>query len=66
MTYSNFPPTGDLPDPTGSGVALDSAWRLREVSVCNGTGDPGRMIGEGKKEARDLRREGFLVPFQQV
>lgn len=66
VTYSNFPPNGDLPDPAGSGVALDSAWRLREVSVCNGTGDPGRMIGEGKKEARDLRREGFLVPFQQV
>jgi hypothetical protein len=66
VTYSNFPPNGDLPDPSGSGVALDSAWRLRDVSVRDGTGDPGRMIGEGKKEARDLRREGFLVPFQQV
>jgi hypothetical protein len=47
-------------------VALDSALRLRDVSVRDGTGDPGRMIGEGKKEAWDLRREGFLVPFQQV
>jgi hypothetical protein len=66
VTYSNFPPNGDLPDPSGSGVELDSAWRLRDVSGRDGTGDPGRMIGEGKKEARDLGREGFLVPFQQV
>jgi hypothetical protein len=66
VTYSNFPSNGDLPDPSGSGVALDSAWRLRDVSVRDGTGDPGRMMGEGKKEARDLRREGFLVPFHQV
>jgi hypothetical protein len=24
------------------------------------------MIGEGKKKARDQRREGFVVSFQQV
>jgi hypothetical protein len=34
---------------------------LRDVPVRDGTGDPGRMIGEGKKKARDLRREAFLV-----
>jgi hypothetical protein len=49
-----FPQAGDLPDTSGSGVALDSAWHLRDVSVRDGTGDPGRMIGEGKKEARDM------------
>jgi hypothetical protein len=39
---------------------------LRDVPVRDGIGDPGRMIGKGEKNARDLRREGFLVPFQQV
>jgi hypothetical protein len=50
VSFANFPPSGDLPDPTGKGVALDSAWRLRELACVGGTGDPGRLIAETRKE----------------
>jgi hypothetical protein len=41
VRFANFPQSGDLPDPTGKGVAHDSAWRLRERARAGGTGDPG-------------------------
>jgi hypothetical protein len=47
-------------------VALDSAWRLRERACVGGTGDPGRLIAETRKEYRDARKYGFLFPFQRV
>jgi hypothetical protein len=28
--------------------------------------EPGRMLGEIKKEHRDARKHNFLVPYQQV
>jgi hypothetical protein len=38
-TYANFPPGGDLPNPAGSVVALDSPWALRELEMAGITGD---------------------------
>jgi hypothetical protein len=64
--FANFPPTGDLPDPDGGSVALDSPWRLRECAIRGGTGDPGRLVAETRKEYRDARKYQALVPFQQV
>jgi hypothetical protein len=46
-----------LPDPGGGEVALDSAWALREGTIADGSGDPGRMLGEARKEARDTQRK---------
>jgi hypothetical protein len=73
-TYRNFPPKGDLADPVGGEIALDSAWRLREGSVRAGTGDPGRLAKEVLKEARDFSRSqrndtrGYqqFIPFHMV
>jgi hypothetical protein len=63
----NFSSSGDLPDPLGSRLALDSAWRAREGSMNGGTGDPGRMLREVRKEHRDsVRRAGHVVPFHQI
>jgi hypothetical protein len=65
--FRNFTPVGDLRDPEGGDIDLDSAWRLRLQSMSNGTGDPGRLIAETKKEYRDSTRKSYsLVPFQQV
>jgi hypothetical protein len=64
--FANFPPTGDLPDPNGDSVALDSVWRLRERTIFGGTGDPGQLAAETRKEYRDARKYQMLVPFQQV
>jgi hypothetical protein len=66
VNRSRFPGTGDLMDPSGSDICLDSAWRLRTASIEGGTGEPGRMLGEIKKEHRDARKHNFLVPYQQV
>jgi hypothetical protein len=65
-TYANSPPGGDLPNPAGSGVALDSPWALRELEIAGITGDPERLVSETRKEYRDARKYVFLVPFQQV
>ena len=64
--FANFAPTGDLPDPNGGSVALDSPWRLRECAIRCDTGDPGRLAAETRKEYRDARKYQTLVPFQQV
>jgi hypothetical protein len=65
MSAKTYPMAGDVPDPDG-GVALDSPWQLREASVRHGTGDPGRLLMEGRTEHRMATNTGFLVPFQQV
>jgi hypothetical protein len=66
VSFANFPPSGDLPDPTGKGVALDSAWRLRERACVGGTGDPGRLIAETRKEYRDARSMAFWFPSSKL
>jgi hypothetical protein len=63
---SRFPGTEDLIDPSGSDICLDSAWRLRTASIGGGTGEPGRMLGEIKKEHRDARKHNFLVTYQRM
>jgi hypothetical protein len=65
-TYANFPPGGDLPNPAGSGAATDSPWALRELAIAGISGDPGRLISETRKEYRDTRKYGFMVPLQQA
>jgi hypothetical protein len=52
-SYRNFPPSGDLFDERDEDPALDSCWRLRAQSLVWGTGDPGRMALEIRKEHRD-------------
>jgi hypothetical protein len=65
--FKNFTPVGDLADPSGGEVALDSAWALRRQSLEAGTGDPSRLVGKYRKEYRDSMRKGqFLIPFHQV
>jgi hypothetical protein len=66
VNRSRFHGTGDLIDPSGSDISLDSAWRLRKASIEGGTGETGRMLGEIKKEHGDARKHNFLVPYQQV
>jgi hypothetical protein len=66
VTVARFPLSGDLPDPTGGDAALDCAWRLRQLSIEGGTGEPGRILAETKKEHRDARKFGYLVPYHQV
>jgi hypothetical protein len=66
VNRSRFPGTGGLMYPSGSYICLDSAWRLRTASLEGGTGEPGRMLVEIKKEHRDARKHNFLVPYQQV
>ena len=65
LSSKTYPMAGEIPDPDG-GVALDSPWQLREASVRHGTGDPGRLLMEGRTEHRMATNTGFLVPFQQV
>jgi hypothetical protein len=64
--FANFPPTGDLPNPHGCMVALDSPWRLQECAIQGFTGDPGPLAAETRKEYRDARKYRTLAPFQQV
>lgn len=66
-TYRNFPSSGDLPNVVGEPFAYDSAWRLRLTSLTWGTGDPGRMVSEIRKEHRDSTRKcAELIAYQQV
>jgi hypothetical protein len=66
VNCSRFPGMGDLMDTSGSDICLDSVWRLWAASLEGGTGEPGRMLGEIKKEHRDARKQTFLVPYQQM
>ena len=65
--FKSFSPRGDLPDPSGGEVALDSAWALREGSMAADCGDPGRLLAEIWKEGRDLVRPyNEFVPYHMV
>mgnify|MGYP003487330500 FL=1 len=66
VNRNRYPGTGDLKDPRGSDICVDSAWQLRIASIEGGTGEPGRMLGEIRKEHRDARKHNFLIPYQQV
>jgi hypothetical protein len=65
--FRNFSPRGDLPNPKGGEIALDSAWALREGAMADDCGDPGRLIAELRKEGRDLTRKyAEFIPYQAV
>jgi hypothetical protein len=65
--YRIFPPRGDFPNPDGGEFSLDSAWALRQGSIADNCKDPGRVIAEIRKEARDLTRKySQFVPYQAV
>jgi hypothetical protein len=61
-----FPDSGDLADPEGSKVALDSALALWDGSVRGNTGDPGRLLEEIRHEYRYAERYRLLIPWQQT
>jgi hypothetical protein len=64
-TYRNFPSSVDLPNAAGEPFAYDSAWRIRLESLTWGTGDPGRMVCEIRKEHRDSTRKcAELIAYQ--
>jgi hypothetical protein len=66
-TYRNFSSSGDLPNAAGEPFDYDSTWRLRLESLTWGTGDPGRMVSEIRKEHRDSTRKcAELIAYQQV
>jgi hypothetical protein len=58
--------TGNLKYPKGSDICLDSAWQLLVTSIEGGTGEPGLMLGEIRKEQRDARKHNFLLLYQQI
>ena len=62
----HFPRSGDLSDPEGSNIALDSALALRNGSLLWNTGDPGRLLEEIRQEYRNADRYRLLIPWQQV
>jgi hypothetical protein len=64
--FANFSPNGDLPDSSGGKIALDSAWALREGSIADNAGDPGRLLSELRKEAKNTRKQLQFVPYHQV
>jgi hypothetical protein len=65
--FRSFPPRGDLLDPDGGDIALDSAWALREGALADDCGDPGRMLAEIRREGRDLTRKyAEFIPYQAV
>jgi hypothetical protein len=57
-----FPHSGDLADPEGSNVALDSALALRDGSRRWNTGEPGRFLEEIRQEYLHAERYRLLVP----
>jgi hypothetical protein len=64
--FRNFSPNGDLPNPDGGEIALDSALALRDGSIADQAGDPGRMLAETRKETRNLRVYQEFAPYHQV
>jgi hypothetical protein len=66
VNQNRYPGTGDLKDPSGSDICLDSAWQLRITTIEGRTGEPGRMLGEIRKEHWDARKHKFHVPYHQV
>jgi hypothetical protein len=63
--FGTFPPSGDLPDPAGGQVSLDSIWAAREGSLADAAGDPGRLLIEVRKEAKHVRRAREFVVYHQ-
>ena len=67
VDFKNFSPYGDLPDPNGGEVALDSAYALHEGLMAADCGDLGRLLAEIRKEGRDLVRPyNEFVPYHMV
>jgi hypothetical protein len=61
-----YPNTGDLADPAGGDAALDSAYTLWVGSKSAGTGAPGRILSEIRKEHQTAFGHGLLVPWYNV
>jgi len=61
-----YPISGDLPNPDNANFALDSAYALWASTTRWGTGNPGRLLQEIRKEARVAHSFRRLVPWQQV
>jgi hypothetical protein len=60
----SYPTTGDLPDPEDSSCARDSAYSLWAGTTRWGTGEPGRLLQEIRKEHRIAANHELLVPWQ--
>jgi hypothetical protein len=63
---SELSPNGDLPNPDGGEIALDSALALLDGSIADQAGDLGRMLAETRKETRNLRVYQEFAPYHQV
>jgi hypothetical protein len=64
--FRNFSPNGDLSNPDGGEIALDSELALRDGSIADQAGDPGRMLAETRKETRNLRVYQEFAPYHQA
>jgi hypothetical protein len=60
----SYPTSGDLPDPEDSTCARDSAYALWVGTTRWGTGEPGRLLQEIRKEHRIAANHELLVPWQ--
>jgi hypothetical protein len=58
--------SGDLPNPDNANFALDSAYALWASTTRWGTGNPGRLLQEIRKEACAAHYFRRMVPWQQV
>jgi hypothetical protein len=64
--FRNLYSNGDLPNPDGVEIALDSALALRDGSMADQAGDPGRMLAETRKETRNLRVYKEFATYHQM
>jgi hypothetical protein len=64
--FRNVSPNGDFPNPDGGDIVLYSALALRDGSIADQTGDPGRMLAETQKDTRNLRVYKEFAPYHQV
>jgi hypothetical protein len=58
-----FPHSGDLTDPEGSNVALDSALAIWDGSLRGNKGDPGRLLQEIRHEYPHAERYRLLITW---
>jgi hypothetical protein len=63
---ASFSRSGDLSDPEGSKIALDSALALQKGSLLWSTGEPGRILEEIMKEYRNADRYRLLITWQKI
>jgi hypothetical protein len=61
-----YPRTGDLADPSGGEIALDSVWASSAGSLADDAGNPERLLVEVRKEAKHVRRGRESVAYHQV